>query len=443
MTDTVHLIVEEGDNKGQQITVPPEGARLGRSSKNDIILTDPSLSRHHCRLFFKTNKGLWVTDLGSANETLVNGVPIQESRIRVGNTITIGDTVLRVINDGIGPPVPVEQAVPSRPESPEPVIDLGLSAPGAPPGRTRLFGTGPLILIGTLVIALALAVWIPRFFKNGVRPRPRPRPTPAQPVKDQPLIVDYEKVRATPENIFRYHLQISRDNLLSIEIDDLGSARHVRKETNVDKELVQNLAKALTDAGFFGLKELYDGHHPRVFDHWDITVVRGPRVHRVAVKNRVQPAPLKIATEKLEDFGKTHLGLWAIQFSAEKLTEMATNAHVLGKKLHAERSVKNSNLAAAIKSFVEAEWYLETVEPKPDFYSEILAGKDECTKLLQKRYDDLNFAAERALRLREWENAAQQLRIICDSIPDRGDPRHKEARKKLLTAEEQIAAEKK
>ena len=439
MADIVHLIVEEGDNKGQNVTVPPEGARLGRSSKNDIVLTDPSLSRHHCRLFFKTNNGLWVTDLGSANETLVNGVPIQESRIRVGNTITIGDTVLRVLNDGITPVAPDDQPAPAA----APVIDLGLSSTDTPPARTRLFGTGPLVIIATLVVALALAVWIPRLLKPGPGPKPRPRPRPVDRPTDQPLLVDYEKIRATPENVFRYHLQISRKNLLSIEIDDIENDRHVRKETTVEKDLVQNLSKTIHDAGFFGLKQLYDGYHPRAFDHWDLTIASGPDVHRVAVKNRVQPAPLKTVTERIESFGKTHLGLWAIQFSADKLREMANDAFVLGKKLHAERSVKNGNLAAAIKSFAEAEWYLETVEPKPDFYREILSGKDECKKLLQKKYDDLNFAAERALRLREWENAAQQLRIICESIPDRGDKRHKEARKKLLTAEEQIAAENK
>ena len=294
MTATVHLIVEEGENKGQQIVVPPEGARLGRSSKNDIVLTDPSLSRHHCRLFFKTKQGLWVTDLGSANETLVNGVPVQESRIRVGNTITIGDTVLRVLDDGIDTPIPVDQTdlPPTVPDTAS-VIDLGLSTSGQPLPRKRLIGTGPLILIATLVVALALAVWVPRFLKPSAPPPPRPRPDAVEPATSGPLIVDYEKIHATPENIFRYHLHISRDRILSIKIDDLENDRHVSKETPnpIERDLIQNLSKAITDAGFFGLKEVYLGYHPRVFDQREITIARGPQVHRVAVKNRVQPAP--------------------------------------------------------------------------------------------------------------------------------------------------------
>jgi pSer/pThr/pTyr-binding forkhead associated (FHA) protein len=47
--DPVHLMVVRGDDTGKAITVPAAGARLGRSSKNDIVLADPSLSRHHCR----------------------------------------------------------------------------------------------------------------------------------------------------------------------------------------------------------------------------------------------------------------------------------------------------------------------------------------------------------------------------------------------------------
>ena len=75
-----------------RVTVGPEGARLGRSSKNDIILLDPLLSRHHCRLFFKPGEGLWLTDLGSANQTFVNAKPVQEVHLKPGDKISVGDT---------------------------------------------------------------------------------------------------------------------------------------------------------------------------------------------------------------------------------------------------------------------------------------------------------------------------------------------------------------
>jgi len=130
--------------------------------------------------------------------------------------------------------------------------------------------------------------------------------------------------------------------------------------------------------------------------------------------------------------------LWAIQFSPEKLAAMARDAHLLGRKLYDERSVKHGNLAAALKSFEEAAWYLETVEPKPEHYAETVAMINTCKEDLQSRYEDQNFRAERAIKLRDWETAARELRVLCEMIPDRTDPRNKEARRKLLDVESRI-----
>jgi len=100
MTTPVHLVVESGADAGKEITIPANGARLGRSSKNDIALVDPKLSRHHCRLYLKEGDGLWIADLGSANETLVNGSPVTEAPLRKGNRVLVGDTILLVKDDG-------------------------------------------------------------------------------------------------------------------------------------------------------------------------------------------------------------------------------------------------------------------------------------------------------------------------------------------------------
>ena len=99
MRERIHLVVEQGPDKGKEITIPLDGARLGRSLRNDIVLVDPLLSRHHCLFFFRPGQGLWLTDLSSANRTLVNETPVQETRIRPGDHITVGETLLRVSDD--------------------------------------------------------------------------------------------------------------------------------------------------------------------------------------------------------------------------------------------------------------------------------------------------------------------------------------------------------
>lgn len=44
---------------------------------------------------------MWISDLGSANTTLVNGKPIQEAQLQIGDRILAGETTLCVISDKV------------------------------------------------------------------------------------------------------------------------------------------------------------------------------------------------------------------------------------------------------------------------------------------------------------------------------------------------------
>jgi hypothetical protein len=175
-----------------------------------------------------------------------------------------------------------------------------------------------------------------------------------------------------------------------------------------------------------------------VLESWDITVTLGRQTYRAQVVNRNEPDAFRTIRERLEEAGKSQLGLAAIEFSAERLLQMAQDAFQQGQKLYEEREVKYDNLSSAIKSLREAEWYLETVEPKPDFYKQMVGLLSTCNTELKSRFDDLIFRAQRAKRLRDWSDAAQSLRIICDMIPDRSDPRNIQARKELLDVENNV-----
>lgn len=63
---------------------------LGRDSGNDIAVQDINASRRHAELVLNP-QGLWiVTDLGSMNGTLVNGVSVASQPLYPGDIITIG-----------------------------------------------------------------------------------------------------------------------------------------------------------------------------------------------------------------------------------------------------------------------------------------------------------------------------------------------------------------
>lgn len=79
--------------------IPQDGCTLtvGRHSENDIVLRDSSVSRHHS-CFTKEGENLVVTDEGSKNGTIVNGLRVESVRLEDGDVIRIGDNLVIVVH---------------------------------------------------------------------------------------------------------------------------------------------------------------------------------------------------------------------------------------------------------------------------------------------------------------------------------------------------------
>src|SRR5579864_292700 len=86
------LFAIAGPLKDAIIPLPEGEPTLGREPANAIPVTDPSVSRKHC-LFRRVDGRFQVRDLGSRNETMVNGVAVKEQWLRHGDEIAVGDTV--------------------------------------------------------------------------------------------------------------------------------------------------------------------------------------------------------------------------------------------------------------------------------------------------------------------------------------------------------------
>ena len=69
-------MIVNGALNGQRFVVKDGGVRLGRSSSNDIHIPDEELSRNHCLFEAVCDSDIRITDLASANGTLVNGKPL-------------------------------------------------------------------------------------------------------------------------------------------------------------------------------------------------------------------------------------------------------------------------------------------------------------------------------------------------------------------------------
>jgi len=258
---------------------------------------------------------------------------------------------------------------------------------------------------------------------------------------DNTLLVFYEKVEASAENIFRYELTLSADGKVTAKIDDIVGNRHINESKQIAKELLTDLTRDLDGSGFFTLNREYTGFalNPSTLNESRLTIAIGKRIHTCRVLNRSdEPDAFRAAREQLEVFSKNELGLWAITLSAEKLTELAENALDVARKRYTERDVKYGNLYEALRNYREAISYLDSVNPKPEFYGEIIDGFETTKAELQKRYDEQRFKAEHAINTKNWSTAVHVLKIICEMIPDRSDPRHHEAVRKLLDAEKRL-----
>jgi pSer/pThr/pTyr-binding forkhead associated (FHA) protein len=95
----IKLVGESGVYRGREFPIGFGTLSVGRSTDNDLVFDDPSLSRKHARII-RDGARLEVEDLGSSNGTFVNGRRVGKGAINPGDQVRFGDVTFRV--DGPG-----------------------------------------------------------------------------------------------------------------------------------------------------------------------------------------------------------------------------------------------------------------------------------------------------------------------------------------------------
>lgn len=90
---TVTFLVLEGVDKGRVFRDLPIPVTIGREEGNALRLNDERVSRYHAKVQVEDND-IILTDLDSTNGTRVNGTAIQIRRLRPGDQVSIGRTML-------------------------------------------------------------------------------------------------------------------------------------------------------------------------------------------------------------------------------------------------------------------------------------------------------------------------------------------------------------
>jgi DNA-binding NtrC family response regulator len=94
----LQLVVTAGPDKGKTFVVTGDAASrsyVGTSVACDLRLADRLVSRRHAALEVVRNR-LRITDLESTNGTKLNGCEIVEAFGKAGDTVTLGNTTLRI-----------------------------------------------------------------------------------------------------------------------------------------------------------------------------------------------------------------------------------------------------------------------------------------------------------------------------------------------------------
>ena len=95
----VRVEVALGPDAGAALDVAGQPVRIGTADDNDLVLTDDSVSRHHCELE-PVAGGMRVRDAGSTNGVFAGGVRVYDALVPLDTRLRAGDTEIVLATSG-------------------------------------------------------------------------------------------------------------------------------------------------------------------------------------------------------------------------------------------------------------------------------------------------------------------------------------------------------
>jgi transcriptional regulator with GAF, ATPase, and Fis domain len=89
------LLVQKGPDRGRALHLTCEQVVIGTAESADLVLTDPTVSRHHLRLSVVPD-GYLVSDLDSTNGTRLHERRIRAAYIEPDDVLELGDTRIKL-----------------------------------------------------------------------------------------------------------------------------------------------------------------------------------------------------------------------------------------------------------------------------------------------------------------------------------------------------------
>jgi len=93
------LVILAGARCGETVSIDSPTTSIGRDARNDLNIPDHLMSRRHCVVELSDHQ-CTLRDVGSANGTYVNGMPVRERVLAHGDRVRVGDSVLLFLAGG-------------------------------------------------------------------------------------------------------------------------------------------------------------------------------------------------------------------------------------------------------------------------------------------------------------------------------------------------------
>ncbi len=90
------LIVIQGDVLGRNIELADRAVMIGRGASCDFLIQHASVSRQHCKIWNEDGR-FYIADLGSTNQTVLNGARVQHAELQDEDRITVGEIELKFL----------------------------------------------------------------------------------------------------------------------------------------------------------------------------------------------------------------------------------------------------------------------------------------------------------------------------------------------------------
>lgn len=185
-----HVVVRHPNGQSEKFPIPPdEGAtlRIGRELDNGVILVDPRASRYHAELR-RTESGIEVKDLGSANGTLIGSRRLEAEtweKVTQGQILQMAETRLyweKAASSQSTVAMSPAQRQEAAAASAAPVVAATTPAAAATPARSGLPVAPWMIGLAVAILLLVGAILFFLFGLSGPEVATQPTPIEGQPV---------------------------------------------------------------------------------------------------------------------------------------------------------------------------------------------------------------------------------------------------------------------